>query len=170
MARIVGVPMVPSEHRPVVPVVDPREYRARRFYIRREVELVKFGYAEICDGCNAAQLGAEAKAHSEGCRERIRQGMMNDGMGQQRLHEAVQRRARTGGQVSDAPRVEVVLWSWPRRTLQAMLRAAILNGWRPAAGWKTFLCRGCVERRKWVRQMTGHVSQRRFSCNWVWLW
>ena len=81
MARIVGVPMVPSEHRPVVPVVDPREYRARRFYIRREVELVKFGYAENCDGCNAAQLGAEAKAHSDGCRERIRQAMTNDGMG-----------------------------------------------------------------------------------------
>ena len=87
MARIVAVPMVPSEHRPVVPVVDPREYRARRFYTRREVELVKFGYAENCDGCNAAQLGAEAKAHSEGCRERIRQAMMNDGMGQQRLQE-----------------------------------------------------------------------------------
>ena len=32
MARIVGVPMVPSEYRPVVPAVDPREYRARQFY------------------------------------------------------------------------------------------------------------------------------------------
>ena len=92
MARIVGVPMVPSEHRPVVPVVDPREYRVRRFYIRREVELVKFGYAENCDGCNAAQLGAEAKPHGEGCGERIRQAMMNDDMGQQRLQEAEQRR------------------------------------------------------------------------------
>ena len=75
------------------------------------MELVKFGYAENCDGCNAAQLGAEAKPHSEGCRERIRQAMVNDDMGQQRLQEAEQRRATTGGQVSDAPRVEVVLWS-----------------------------------------------------------
>ena len=34
MARIVSDPMVPIEHRPAVPVVEPREYRARRFYIR----------------------------------------------------------------------------------------------------------------------------------------
>ena len=74
MARTVSVPMVPIEHRPVVPVVEPREYRARRFYIRREVELVKFCYSDNCDGCNAARLGTEAKPHSEGCRERIRHG------------------------------------------------------------------------------------------------
>ena len=79
---IVSVPMVPTEHRPVVAVVEPREYRSRRFYIRREVGLVKFGYSENCDGCNAAHLGSEAKPHSEGCRERIRQAMMNDDMGQ----------------------------------------------------------------------------------------
>ena len=40
MARIVSVPMVPVEHRPAVPLVEPREYRVRRFYIRREVGLV----------------------------------------------------------------------------------------------------------------------------------
>ena len=39
MVRIVSLPMVPIEHRPAVPVVEPREYRARRFHIRREVEL-----------------------------------------------------------------------------------------------------------------------------------
>ena len=38
-----------------------------------------------------AQMGAEAKPHSEGCRERIRQAMMNDEVGQQRLHAAEQR-------------------------------------------------------------------------------
>ena len=103
MARIISVPMVPIEHRPAVPVVEPREYRARRFYIRREVELVKFSYSENCDGCSAAQLGTEVKSHSEGCRERIRQAMMVDDMGQQRLQETEQRRATTEGH----PRVAV---------------------------------------------------------------
>ena len=48
------------EHRPAVPVVEPREYRSRRFYIIPEVELVKFGYSEGCDGCNAEQLGTDS--------------------------------------------------------------------------------------------------------------
>ena len=34
---------------------------------------------------NAAQLGAEAKPHSEGCRERVRQALMNCDMGQQEV-------------------------------------------------------------------------------------
>ena len=57
MARVVSVPMAPIEHRPVV---EPREYRARQFHIRREVVLVKVGYSENCDGSNAAQLNTEA--------------------------------------------------------------------------------------------------------------
>ena len=35
-----------------------------------------------------AQVGAEAKPQSEGYRERIRQAMMNDDVGQQRLRAA----------------------------------------------------------------------------------
>ena len=49
MARIVSVPMVMIEHRLAVPVLEPREYEARRFYIRREVELA-----------NVSESGAEA--------------------------------------------------------------------------------------------------------------
>ena len=71
MARIVSVPMVPIEHLTAVPVVEPRLYRARWICIRREVELMKFGNSDDCDGWNVAQFGAEAKPHSEGCRERI---------------------------------------------------------------------------------------------------
>ena len=63
-------------------------------------------HAQDCDGCNAAQVDAEVKLHSEGCQERIRQALMSDDMGQQKLHERKQRRAVTGGQVSSAPRVE----------------------------------------------------------------
>ena len=53
-----------------------------------------------------AQVGAEAKPHSEGCRERIRQAMMNDDVGQQRLHAAEQRGSSAGEQPSVATRVE----------------------------------------------------------------
>ena len=37
------------------------------------------------------------KPHSEGCRERIRQAMLNDDVGQQKLHAAEQRVAPAGG-------------------------------------------------------------------------
>ena len=87
-ARIVSVPMVAVENRPAVPVMEPRDYKARRFYIQREVELAKNGFSDDCEGCHVGRVGAEAKPHSEGCRERIRQAMMNDDVGQQRLRAA----------------------------------------------------------------------------------
>ena len=65
MARIVSVPMVPMEHRPAVPVMEPREHKARRFYVRREVELARYGFSVECEGCRVAQVGAEAKPHGE---------------------------------------------------------------------------------------------------------
>ena len=45
MAHIVCVPMVPVEHRPAVPVVEPRDYKASRFDIRRDVEVAKYGFS-----------------------------------------------------------------------------------------------------------------------------
>ena len=45
-ARIVSVPIVVAvENRPAIPVSDPGDYKARRFYIRREVELAKYGFS-----------------------------------------------------------------------------------------------------------------------------
>ena len=67
---------------------------------------MKFGYSDDCDGCNAAQLGHEAYPNREGCQERIRQAMMDDDMGQQRLQEAEQRLATRGGQLAFALREE----------------------------------------------------------------
>ena len=64
-ARIVSVLMVAVENRPAVPVMEPGDYKARRFYIRREVELAKYGFSDDCEGCRVAQVGAEAKSHSE---------------------------------------------------------------------------------------------------------
>ena len=87
--------------------MEPKDYNAQRFYIRREVELAKYGFSDDCEGYRVAQLGAEAKPHSEGCRERIRQAMMNDEVGQQRLHAAEERVSPAEGRRSVATRVEV---------------------------------------------------------------
>ena len=43
----------------------------RRLYIRREVELARYGKTEGCQGCLAAHLGAKAVMHNEACRTRI---------------------------------------------------------------------------------------------------
>ena len=72
-------------------------------------------HARESDCCNATQREAETRLHREGCqkctrcRESIRQTMMSDDIGQQKLHEMEQRRATTegtGGQESSAQRVE----------------------------------------------------------------
>ena len=47
-AHVVSVLMVPIEHR--LAVIDPRDYKARRFYIRREVELANYGFPDDCEG------------------------------------------------------------------------------------------------------------------------
>ena len=94
--------MVAVESRPAVPVMEPRDHKAWRFCIRREVELAKYGFSDDCEGCRMAQMGAEAKPHSEGCRERI----MNEKVGQQRLYAAEQRVSPAGEQQPVATRVE----------------------------------------------------------------
>ena len=63
--RIVSVPMVAVEHRPAVPVTEPRDYRARWFYIEREVEPPKYGVSDDCEGCRVAQVGSGAKPHAK---------------------------------------------------------------------------------------------------------
>ena len=99
-------------------------------------------------------MGTEAKQHSEGCPERIRQAMMNDDMGQQRLQKAEQRRATTEGHLT-FPKVEVAQEG--QDVEMTATHAASKAEGSEVAGWKTFLCRGNVERRKWIRQTTGHV-------------
>ena len=85
------------------------------FYTWREVELAKYGFPDDCEECCVARVGAEAKPHSEGCRERIRQAMMNDDVGQQRLRAAEQRGSSAGEQPSVATRA-------PKRPRRAPMR------------------------------------------------
>ena len=54
--------------------------------------------SDDCEGCRVAQIGAESKPHSERCREHNRQAMMNDDVGEQRLHAAEQRVSPAGDQ------------------------------------------------------------------------
>ncbi|CAK0838302.1 unnamed protein product [Prorocentrum cordatum] len=70
-------PVDPAAQQPrVVPEQVPAE--PRNVYIRRNVELAKYGFTDGCPGCLAARTNASAKARSSECRERIQQAMAND--------------------------------------------------------------------------------------------
>ena len=64
---------------------------ARRVYIRREVELAKYGYSSNCDGCTHAQGDRSPRPHTEECRIRIVQEMQGDPDGRARLQSAAKR-------------------------------------------------------------------------------
>jgi hypothetical protein len=86
--KVVADAVVPDVQLP--PVIGPRNnapQQARRVYIRREVELVRYGYTPGCSGCMAAALGEKAVVHSEECRRRIEESMAADTVtgGQERL-------------------------------------------------------------------------------------
>ena len=52
--------------------------RRRQVYIRKAVELVKYGYAQGCEGCPKAELGLPPVSHSSDCRARITEAMKVD--------------------------------------------------------------------------------------------
>ena len=54
------------------------EVAPRRVYIRRNVELRKFGFTQGCRGCVAAETGHTPENHSEACRRRIESAMEAD--------------------------------------------------------------------------------------------
>ena len=159
-ARIVSVPMVAVENRPAVPVMEPRDYNVRRFYIRREVELAKYGFSDDCEGCRVAQVGAEAKPHSEGCRERIRQAMMSDDVGQQRFRAVEQQENnRLWQREPKRPRrarmrqMNQVAAAQEKRLLRAARGTSDPEQQR-AAEWRTLYRRESEDRTRWVRWTT----------------
>eukprot|EP00971_Amphidinium_carterae_P039882 782766-Amphidinium_carterae.2 len=77
------------------PVVD--DIAARHVYIRRNVELKKFGFTERCPGCHAAKHGGVSANHSAECRGRIVRAMRADEELSKRVLEAERRVLRAAG-------------------------------------------------------------------------
>jgi hypothetical protein len=50
----------------------------KRVYIRKDVELVKYGFTDGCRGCAAAALGERAVGHDETCRLRIERRILEE--------------------------------------------------------------------------------------------
>ena len=79
------------------------EQLSRRVYIRRSVELAKYGYTDRCIGCQHARLGLKLADHNEECRARIVRHMTADDnfnqrvqIAQDRIVETTPPEARTG--------------------------------------------------------------------------
>jgi hypothetical protein len=68
-----------SPHSPLTVPVEPKENVPRRVYIRKSVELEKYGYTVGCEGCNAARRGKTGILHKEACRKRIEERIAADG-------------------------------------------------------------------------------------------
>ena len=65
------------------PPLTVGEQLPRRVYIRRTVELARYGYTDICIGCHHARLGLKPADHNEECRARIVRHMTaHDDLGQ----------------------------------------------------------------------------------------
>ena len=91
-ARIrLPAPEVSPEHVLPPPVGEPAGPRSRRVCIRRDVEIRKHGVTIGCPGCMAITTKTTALGHSDECRARIDQKMLEDvtGEGAMRLEEAI---------------------------------------------------------------------------------
>jgi len=68
--------------------VPRREFEGvKQIYIRKDVELKKFGFTPNCSGCSAVQTGKAPQSHSEACRARIQKAMEDDDSMRVRLVE-----------------------------------------------------------------------------------
>jgi len=96
----------------------------RRVYIRKEVELKRYGYTDHCPGCLGAAANQPGTPHSEACRARIEHELRNDAEqgGQERLAAASQRRAEQ--QAGDAAEAAAAAQIVPPPGLSAACPAA----------------------------------------------
>ena len=60
---------------------NDRKGSPRRIYIRRGVELQRFGYTEGCEGCEAAKANTDPNGHTEACRARLEAAIYQDAPG-----------------------------------------------------------------------------------------
>ena len=61
------------------PPATPHARASKAVYLRRDVELARYGYTPSCPGCMAAAFGAQARPHSEACRARVTAAMREAG-------------------------------------------------------------------------------------------
>jgi hypothetical protein len=83
-------PAVPQDELPARP--RGPDALPRQLYIRKAVELEKYGYTDGCVGCTAAFLNETAKPHTPECRARILEAMRRAG-DTQRIEDADRKRA-----------------------------------------------------------------------------
>ncbi|CAK0885065.1 unnamed protein product [Prorocentrum cordatum] len=92
----VGGPLAPIPEAGDLPPRAPRVGRPpagpRAVYIRKDVEIAKYGLSPGCYDCAAILNGARAQAHSAERRARIEQAMQDDEEAKQRLEDARERK------------------------------------------------------------------------------
>ena len=71
-------PEVPPEHVLPPPVGEPGGSRSRRVYIKRDVEIRKYGVTIGCPGCMAITSETTAQGHSDECWARIEHKMLEE--------------------------------------------------------------------------------------------
>ena len=104
--------------------------RSRRVYIRRDVEIRKYGVTIGCPGCMVITVGTTAQGHSDECRARIAQKMLEDvtGEGAMRLEEAIRRkRARPDDEYG---RADVVMEVAARNPIRPVQYGGSSSSWR----------------------------------------
>ena len=69
---------VVAEHELPPRAFAPRASGPRNLYIRKDVELAKYGHTDACPGCTAAFIGGKPKPHTDVCRHRIEEAMKVD--------------------------------------------------------------------------------------------
>jgi len=75
----------PDQQSEAIVVKGKKGYVPRGIYIRKDVELQRYGYTEGCDGCMAARQGLTHRQHNRACRERIAQELLKTEEGRARL-------------------------------------------------------------------------------------
>ena len=135
---------------PRVPVTElPRAARGpeaepRRVYIRRNVELDRYGYTPGCPGCIAAETNAAPTNHSAECRARIEAAMSADDLLGGRVEAQAAKRQRVAEETPAAGRVNT-------RAAEAM----DTTGGAQGADGDTGGCRTTRGRRRQWRLATG---------------
>ena len=78
---------------PDVTTLPARPQAERRVYIRKDVEIRRYGLTDGCPGCIAIATKSPPQPHNTACRTRIEGEMAKDPDFKQRLQEARKRRA-----------------------------------------------------------------------------